>query len=153
MERRFFELEKGFLNIDGHGLYFTRSGNWQNALAAPEKTASQGSQRTFRTFIGWALMAFGVLFDLLQMSRSRPVTIALMLGFIGLGLYALYQNLRHDLVSDLCIPFRKVLGMEQDGDRTLLHYVDGDGKERVHRFRAPAEALTLIRSQLAADKR
>ena len=153
MERRFFELEQGYLNIDDNGLYFTRSGNWQNALAAPERTASQAPQRTFRTIIGWALMAFGVLFDVLHMSRSRPVNIALMLGFIGLGLYALYQNLRHDLVTDHQIPFRKVLGMEQDGERITLRYMDGDGKERMHHFRAPDEALTLIRSQLALDKR
>lgn len=35
MLRRHFELERGYLNIDAHGLAFTRSGNWQHAREAP----------------------------------------------------------------------------------------------------------------------
>jgi hypothetical protein len=153
MERHFFELEKGYLNVDEKGLYFTGSGNWQNALASPERTAAQAPRRTFRFFFGLALMAWGATFEIFQFLSSGPANFTLMAGLLGLGLFTMYRILRHDFVTDHHIPFHKVLGMEQDGDRTTLRYVDGDGKERVHRFRAPADALTLIRSQLAADKR
>lgn len=152
MDRHFFELEQGYLNVDDRALYFTGSGNWQNALGAPEHSQLQAAKRTFRFFIGLALMAWGATFEIFQFLRSVPANFTLMAGLLGLSLYTMYRSLRHDLVTDHHIPFHKVLGMEQDGDRTTLRFVDGDGKERSTTFIAPVEARDLLRERLVAQR-
>lgn len=148
MERRFFELEQGYLNVNDQALYFTRSGNWQNALASPERTDTQAPGRTFRFFFGLALMAWGATFEIFQFLRSGPANFTLMAGLLGLGLFAIYRSLRHDLVTDHHIPLRKVLGVDYEGKRITLRYLDGTEKVRSHTFAAPDEAHAMLRQLL-----
>lgn len=52
MERRHFELDRGYLNLDEHALYFTRSGNWQDALGTPELCRGFSPRRMVHALFG-----------------------------------------------------------------------------------------------------
>jgi len=49
MDRQHFKLAQGYLNIDAEALTFTRSGNWQEAENAKERSKVEKSGQVF----GW----------------------------------------------------------------------------------------------------
>jgi hypothetical protein len=152
MERRLFELEQGYLNIDQQALYLTRSGNWERALSAPEWSSRNWPMRIFRYGIGMALLAGGVLINTLQLVDGSPVSIMLMLGLLGLGLLSMYHSMRHDLITDRKIPFNKVLAWEQVGTRWSIQYLDRDGHVQVRSLRLPPEAIEYLAERMPRSR-
>lgn len=143
MERRHFELERGYLNIDEHGLAFTRSGNWQHAREAPERSPRQRPRRDVHQLAGYALMLLGGLFSGLMKAGRSEVTIPLAIGLIGLGAFKLYRALRHDLAPEFRIPFSKIHELTDADGRLTVRFLDVDLAEDEHCVGAPPEARTM----------
>lgn len=143
MLRRHFELERGYLNIDEHGLAFTRSGNWQHAREAPERMRRQRPRRDVHQLAGYALMLLGGLFSGLMKAGRSEVTITLAVGLIGLGAFKLYQALRHDLAEKFRIPFSRIHELIDADGRLTIRFMNGDLAEDEHAVSAPPEARAL----------
>ncbi len=150
MERRHFELDRGYLNIDDEALYFTRSGNWQEALGTKEQSGRLSPRRTIHSLFGSLLIFSRAFFELLHLPTRGPEGFLLSFGLAGLGLLVLYHALRHDLAPTFRIPWSKLISIEQTDRLTELRWQDGDGKERTRRARVPPEALDLIRTTFLA---
>ncbi|MCC7502766.1 MAG: hypothetical protein IT229_09570 [Flavobacteriales bacterium] len=152
MERRYFQLEQGYLNVDKHALYFTRSGNWQEALEARERSAKQGPAHAGRLVIGIVIILIGGLFMLFghmsHMSDTGSTLVALALS--AFGVFSLYRALRHDFGPVLRIPFNKVIAIEGPADERLtVRFMNGDAKEDQISFKAPIEAVPFVLEGLA----
>ena len=148
MQRRHFELERGYLNIDDEALYFTRSGNWQEAKATQELTAKARPGKTLHQLFGVALMLVAGAFNLLRSDDHGPVNLLFSIGVAGLGMRVLYHALRHDLAPNFRIPWSKLVSATSEGQGTLLRWQDGDGKDRTRRIRLPRDAEELIHARL-----
>ncbi|MFN6115998.1 MAG: hypothetical protein ACK46G_15370 [Flavobacteriales bacterium] len=153
MQRRHFELERGYLNIDGEALYFTRSGNWQEALGTKELSGSHTPRRTLHVLFGFLLIGARAFFDLLHLPSQGPEGLLLTAGLAGLGVLVLYHTLRHDLATTFRIPFSKLRNVQSDGRNVTFTFVDGDWKERSRTVALPADAIEHLeatwRSKLA----
>jgi len=144
MERRHFELERGYLNIDGEALYFTRSGNWQEALGTKELSGSHTPRRTLHVIFGFLLIGARAFFDLLDLPSRGPEGLLLTAGLAGLGVLVLYHTLRHDLAPAYRIPWSKLSSAASEGQGTVLRWQDGDGKDRTRLVRLPTDAVEMI---------
>ncbi len=156
MERRFFQLEEGYLNIDDEALYFTRSGNWQEALSAPERSRTQGPSHAGRRVIGVVLIVLGGMFLLFgRMSRAMDNgSMVLSLAISAFGVYSLYRAFRHDFSPVHRIPFSKILSVDGPSERVLsIRFLNGDGKEDQVALKLPVEAEALVREGFARSRR
>lgn len=146
MERQHFQLEQGFLNVDEQGIYLSRSGNWQEAREAPEWSSKGTAAMVIRRTVGWSLILAGVTTEVLQLLASTSTSLLLMIGLTGLGLLSLYGTMRHDLARAFRVPFDKFIGMERDGEHTILRFLDRELKDRTRSIRTPQAAHDLMLS-------
>ncbi len=156
MERRYFQLPEGYVNIDDTALYFTRSGNWQDALAAPERSRQQGPAHAGRRVIGVVLILLGGSFLLFgRMSRALDNgSMMVALALSAFGAYSLYRALRHDLGPVFRIPFARIIAVDATPEGPLtIRFLNGDGKEDRVALKLPAEALPLIMEGFARSRR
>lgn len=144
MERRHFELDRGYLNIDDEALYFTRSGNWQEAKGTKELTARSRPRKTLHQLFGVALIVIVGAFNLMRSDGHRAENLLLSLSTAGLGMLVLYRSLRHDLATAYRIPFSKLRGVETDERNVTILFVDGDWKERAMTVKLPPAALDAL---------
>ncbi|MBL0035488.1 MAG: hypothetical protein IPP26_06905 [Flavobacteriales bacterium] len=152
MERRYFQLEQGYLNVDEQGLYFTRSGNWQEALAARERSMKQGPAHAGRLVIGIVIILIGGLFLLFgHMSDASDTGSTLVaLALSAFGVFSLYRALRHDFGPVFRVPFSKIIALEGPADERLtIRFVNGDAKEDQVSFKVPIEAVPFVLEGLA----
>jgi len=152
MERRHFELERGYLNIDADGLAFTRSGNWQHAREAPERSRQQRPRQDMGRILGYLLILSGGLFSGLMKVGHAAVSVPLTIGLIGLGAFKLYRALRHDLAPEFRIPFPLISELQVADGRLTVHFLNGDMEEDQHSVIAPPEATSMARNALAASR-
>ena len=153
MERRHFELERGYLNIDADGLYLSPSGNLQEARAMPERSRTNRTRRTAYGLFGLLLIGTRALLEVLHVDTARANGLVLALGLAGAGVLVLAHRFRHDLAPAFRIPFAKVRALEAEGDRLTVHFVNGDDREDRHTLVAPAEAIALARAAFDASRR
>lgn len=155
MERSYFQLDQGYLNVDEHTLYFTRSGNWQEALAAGERTTKPGPTHTGRLVIGIVIMLIGgsfLLFGHISHASDAGSTLVA-LALTAFGIYSLYRALRHDFGPVFRIPFAKITAIEGPADASLtIRFVNGDAKEDQVSFKAPIDAVPIILEGLARSR-
>ncbi len=132
MERQHFKLAQGYLNIDEHAVIFTRSGNWQEAEGAKERSPKQRAGQLPRILMGAALVIGGGLFFSLGKLRSATSggSIVLALGLIGLGIYKMHQLLNDDFGPVFRIPFAKVEQLKFADDRLEIDFLDATFKSR-----------------------
>jgi len=142
MERQHFKLEQGYLNIDAEALIFTRSGNWQEANDAKERTAKAVPRRMFRLVFGAALVVVGGLFLSLGEMRStlNGASIVLAMGLGGLGLFKMYGLLRDDFGRSFRVPFAKVTRLSYVDDHLNIAFLNGAFKEDRLRVKATVDA-------------
>ncbi|MBL8002516.1 MAG: hypothetical protein JNL05_11185 [Flavobacteriales bacterium] len=152
MERRHFELERGYLNIDADGLYLTRSGNWQEALSAPERTVRRKASRGLYLLFGAVLIGIRALFELSHLGPATANKVMFGLGLAGAGLLFTLQRFRHDLAPTYRIPFSKVRSLEGGEGRITVHLINGDHREEQVVIEAPPAAVDLARSAFAASR-
>ncbi|MBL7980806.1 MAG: hypothetical protein JNL52_03255 [Flavobacteriales bacterium] len=148
MDRRHFELDRGYLNVDEDALYFTRSGNWQEALGTKEHSGRFSPRRAINSLFGILLVFSRAFFDVLHMPTRGPEGFLLSFGLAGLGLLVLYHALRHDLAPNFRIPWSKLISIEQTEKTAALRWLDGDGRERERTMRMPAEAFGIVHAML-----
>ncbi len=137
--RQHFKIAQGYLNVDEAAVIFTRSGNWTEAAHAPELDRTVRSKHTLRLSIGLALIALGDTFLAAKTLRAAWGTgsVLLIIGALGLGLYAMYDRLRDDLGGHYRIPFRKVIAMTYVDEHLDIRFLDGAMRER--RMRTPMD--------------
>lgn len=155
MQRRYFQLEAGYLNVDEQALYFTRSGNWQEALAARERSAKQGPAHAGRLVIGIVIILIGGLFLLFgHMSGASDAASTLVaLALSAFGVFSLYRALRHDFGPVFRVPFSKVIAIEGPTDERLtVRFMNSDAKEDEVSFKAPLEAVPFVLEGLARSR-
>ncbi|MBL7940517.1 MAG: hypothetical protein JNL43_14245 [Flavobacteriales bacterium] len=130
MERRHFKLAQGYLNIDADALIFTRSGNWQEAEAAQERSTVQQASQLPRILTGVILVVVGGLFFGLGKLRSATGggSIVLALGLAGLGIFKMYQLLNDDFGPVFRIPFAKVQQLKFSDDHLVIDFLDASFK-------------------------
>jgi hypothetical protein len=148
MERRYFELDRGYLNINEHALYFTRSGNWQDALATPELRGRFSPRRTIHLLFGGLLTGARALFEVLHLPTHGPEGLLLTAGLAGLGVLVLLRGFRHDLAPIYHIPSSKLLAVSTTERDTTLRFLDGAMKERKMTVKLPPEALEIMATWL-----
>ncbi len=126
MERQHFKLAQGYLNIDAGALIFTRSGNWQEAEGAKERSPKQRALQLPRILVGTVLVIVGGLFFTLGKlsSATSGGSIVLAIGLIGLGIYKMYQLLNDDFGPVYRIPFAKVEHLKFVDDHLEIHFLD-----------------------------
>lgn len=126
MERRHFKLGQGYLNIDAHALIFTRSGNWQEAEEAKERSPKQNLVRFPRILIGGVLVLLGGLFLTLGKlgDAKSGGGIMLAVGLMGFGIYKMYQFLNDDFGPVYRIPFTKVEQLKLVEDHLEIDFLD-----------------------------
>lgn len=151
MERRHFELDRGYLNLDEHALYFTRSGNWQDALGTPELCRGFSPRRTLHVLFGFLLIGARAFFELLHLPTRGPEGLLLTAGLAGLGVLVLYHTFRHDLAPSYRIPRRKLLSANTTEQGTTLQFLDGTMQERNVTVKLPSAALEIIATWLEQD--
>ena len=151
MERHHFELDRGYLNIDADALYFTRSGNWQEALATPEKSGGLSPRRTLSTLFGMGLIGARAFFELLHLPTDGPKGLLLTAGLAGLGVLVLYREVRHDLAPSYRIPRSKLLSAGTTERGTTLRFLDGTMKERTVTVKLPPGALDVLATWLKPE--
>ncbi len=144
MERRYFKLERGYLNIDAEAMIFTRSGNWQEAASAKERMGWANVGRSLRLVTGFGLILIGGVF--LSVGELRHAlhegSIVLAVGLAGFGAYKMYQLLNDDLGHRFRIPFAKVTGMSIEKGLLTVCFLNGAFKEdTVHVKVRPEAAL------------
>lgn len=152
MERRHFELERGHLNIDADGLYLSPSGNWQEALAAPERTVRARSRRTVYGLFGLLLLLSRALLEVLNVRTEQANGLVLAFGLAGVGMLVAMHRFRHDLAPSYRIPFAKVRSLEATSGRLTVHFVNGDQREDKVVIEAPPAALELARAAFSASR-
>jgi len=116
MERRHFELEQGYLNLNVEALMFTRSGNWQDAARTRERKAGAAPGRLARNTVGIMLLLLGGGFfagGKLRGSDPFPLFGPVLLG---LGICSFFGKVQHDFAPSFRIPFSKVLGLDHRND-------------------------------------
>lgn len=148
MERRYFELDRGYLNIDEHALYFTRSGNWQDALGTPELSNGFAPRRTLHALFGFLLIGARAFFELLHLPTRGPQGLLLTAGLAGLGVLVLFHTFRHDLAPSYRIPRSKLLAVTTTEQGTTLRFLDGAMKERNVTVKLPPAALEIMATWL-----
>lgn len=153
MERRYFELERGYLNIDENGLAFTRSGNWQHATEAPERSKLQRPRRQVSQVIGSLLILVGGILSGLFESQHAEVSIPLAVGLIGLGIYRFYRIFRHDMAPEFRIPFRNLRSVEAKEGRLTVFFVNGDLEEDRFSVTAPLAAISAVEMAFTDSRR
>lgn len=130
MHRQHFELERGYLNIDHDALVFTRSGNWQEAVKARERSSKLDLARPLRLVSGICLIVIGGLF--LSMGELRHLfdggSFVLAIGVGGLGVYKMYQLLGDEMGGSYRIPFNKLLRMTERQGLLEIEFLDRDHK-------------------------
>lgn len=144
MERRHFELDRGYLNIDKDALFFTRSGNWQEALATPELRGGFSPRRSLHILFGMGLIGARAFFELLHLPTDGPRGLLLTAGLAGLGVLVLYREVRHDLAPSYRIPRSKLLSAGTTERGTTLRFLDGTLKERTTTVKLPPAALDVL---------
>lgn len=155
MERRHFQLPEGYLNIDDEALYFTRSGNWQEALSAPERSRTQGPAHAGRRVIGVVLIVLGGMFLLFgRMSRALDNgSMVVALAISAFGVYSLYRALRHDFSPVHRIPFSKILSVDGPSEGAfIIRFVNGEGKEDQVVLKLPVEAVPVVLEGFARSR-
>ncbi|MCB9183576.1 MAG: hypothetical protein H6591_06620 [Flavobacteriales bacterium] len=148
MERRYFKLNQGYLNIDAEALMFTRSGNWQEAANTEERTTKLTAGRTLRLTTGIGLILVGGLFLSLGELRHtlREGSFILAIGLGGFGMYKMYQLLNDDMGRSFRIPFAKLTALTCDEEHLDISFLNGAFKEERMRVKAPAEACRFAES-------
>jgi|SRR5436190_23170549 len=142
MQRQHFKLARGYLNIDAEALIFTRSGNWQEAESARERTHAKRAGGAFRWVTGAVLVVVGGLF--LSMGELHSVTgdgsIVLAFGLMGLALFHMYNRLRDDFGPVFRIPFAKVTSLAYTDDHLEVNFLNEVFKEDRIRVRMTVDA-------------
>ena len=154
MDRQHFKLTQGYLNIDATALVFTRSGNWQEAEGAQERTAADKPGRALRLLTGTVLVLAGGVF--LSLGKFRDAggggSIALALGLMGLGLFRMYGRLRDDFGPVFRVPFAKVTRLEYADDHLVIDFLNGAFKEDRVRIRATVDAGVFAETAWQASR-
>ncbi|MEO8590739.1 MAG: hypothetical protein ABI432_15295 [Flavobacteriales bacterium] len=142
MQRQHFKLAQGYLNIDAEALIFTRSGNWQEAEGARERTKAAKSGGVFRLVTGAVLVVAGGLFFSLAELRFvlKGGSIALAIGLMGLGLFRMYSRLSDDFGPVFRIPFAKVTRLAYAEDHLEVDFLNAAFKEDQVRVRMTVDA-------------
>ena len=138
MDRRHFQLDQGYLNIDTESLVFNRSGNWQEAARVGERSAKFSVGSSIHILIGAALILVGGLF--LTMGKGSGSYPVLAFGIMGYGVYKFYVLLRHDLAPVFRIPFKKVVRIDFEGGTLSIGYLNAEDKLMDQAFKVPVEA-------------
>lgn len=152
MERRHFELEAGYLNIDAHGLYRSASGNWDEVSKLPERSIRSRVRRMVISAFGIALLAVRILFELLHPGAWDTGRLVLGIAIAGVGTVVLVNAFRHDLAPSFRIPFAKVRYLAAEGDRITVHFMNGDDREDNVMIQAPPEAVEMARKAFMASR-
>lgn len=142
MDRQHFKLAQGYLNIDASALIFTRSGNWQEAEGAKERSPKQRAGNLPRIVMGCALVIGGGLFFSLGKLRSATSggSIVLALGLIGFGIFKMYKLLNDDFGPVFRIPFAKVTRVKYMDDHLTVDFLNAAFKEDQVRVKATLDA-------------
>jgi len=142
MDRQHFKLAQGYLNIDAEALTFTRSGNWQEAENAKERSKVEKSGQVFRVVMGALLVVAGGLFLSMGSLRSAAGagSILLVLGVMGLGFFHMYNTLRDDFGPVFRIPFAKVTSLNYAGDHLEVHFLNAAFKQDQVRIKMSIDA-------------
>jgi hypothetical protein len=146
MERRYFQLAQGYLHVDAKGLILTRSGNWQEAEAATERSRKQAPGQAGRCVIGIVIIVIGGLFLLFgRMSHaSDDSSTIIALGLTAFGIYSLYRSLRHEFSPVFRIPFARMLSVEGAEGQLTVRFLNGDLKEEQLALTVPIEAVPVV---------
>jgi hypothetical protein len=147
MERRHFKLEKGYLNVDTEAITFTRSGNWAEAAAAPERSARVSVGHAVRMILGIALVITGMAFYAMKgLNSGGEIAFLVATAGAGFGLYKFGNALRDDFARAFRIPYAKVRSMYLDDDGLVIAFIDGRWKEDEVKVHLPEADATWIQT-------
>jgi hypothetical protein len=154
VERRYFQLEQGYLHVDTLGLVMTRSGNWQEAEAATERSRKKAPGQAGRRVIGLVIILIGGLFLLFgRMSRaSDNGSTVIALGLTAFGVYSLYRSLRHEFSPVYRIPFARMLAVEGAEGLLTVRFLNGDQQEEQVALTVPIDAVPVVLEAYRASR-
>ncbi len=152
MERRHFQLDEGYLNIDDKGLYLAPSGNWQEALANPERTVKGRIKRSVYGLFGLVLIMTRGALEFAHVSTNMANGLVLSIGLAGAGVLLLLHRFRHDLAPAYRIPFAKVRSLDVNEGCITVHFVNGDHREDRVNLKVPDQALMMIQEGLERSR-
>ena len=153
MPRSYHKHAHGFINLMDDRVCFTRSGNWQEAEQAPERTAGKTALHGVHVAIGAALVLGGGLVIGLNESSHFGYSFMLTVGLIGLGCFKLYNELRFDFGPSFHVPFPKVKAIEPTHDGFVLRFLNGALQEDFIKIGTSPEALQDLQARLEASRR
>jgi len=146
-ERRFFKLPTGYLHVDDHGLAFTRSGNWEEADKAAERSRRLRAGHLVRVVLGVALIGTGMVFYAMKGLHGGGGT-GFTIAAVGaaFGIYKLINRLQDDMAQTFRIPFAKVRSMATAEGRLVVSFVNGAWKEDEARAELPGPDAAWVKA-------
>lgn len=127
MERCYFKLAEGYLNITEEALIFNRSGNWQEAADVPERTAVSRMTHWIGLLIGAVLVLIGGLLHMAHVNTAGSFMFTL--GLAGVSALAMYKKVRDDFAHHFRIPFQKMRALRYTDGALTVDFLNGRLKE------------------------
>ncbi|MCT4580038.1 MAG: hypothetical protein N4A35_01360 [Flavobacteriales bacterium] len=124
-----FEYEYGYVNIDTHYLYLTRSGNWSETTKLKELSTHKKSKNikglsviVILPIIGFLLFG-GILYQL----NSNRISLTLLIGS-SLLLFFLYQYMKSEIGDRYKINLTKIVEIQFEDKNCRIHFYDADNE-------------------------
>ena len=153
-ERRYFKLPTGYMHVDGRGIAFTRSGNWEEAVAAKERVSRASVGRIVRVVVGIGLILVGLVFYAMKGLRaSTGMAFVIAAAGAAFGVYKLLNSVKDDLAESFAIPFAKVRSLEPTGRGLRIKFVNGGWKEDEVNVQLPEAEATWVQAAWASQCR
>lgn len=127
--QQWFKYNKGYVNVNEHGIYLTSTGNWSETARLTEKTPEshrRESIRRFRIYAFFFLAAAGVITMFVRKLWAYPLTYVA-LPALPFAAYKLYHYLKGDLGIRFMIPRSKVTRVEKVGKNLRIQFINGTG--------------------------
>lgn len=129
--KHFFKYEKGYINIDDHYLFMTKTGNWSETDSLFEKSAkakSQNAAKKVKTYSFYAMIVAVSLLFFFNMNGGKNNKIMLF-GGIVLFVLAAFNYIRSSSGKQYKIPLTKITKMELIKKDINIHFHNLDNKE------------------------
>lgn len=120
-----FPYKYGYVNIDEENVYFTSSGNWQDALALKQLAPIEPKKNTFNQAKPIILVLVYGLFSLTAASNFSGSTPAQVIAFglAVLSTYFLYRKFRRDTGPQFRIPLEGIEKIEFQDDSATVSFI------------------------------
>ena len=151
--KEFFKVHQGYVLIDDHNVYITKTGNWSETKKLKQFQGKKPNYKkwfmtaimfTALSIFGWFLTEEGALKEVLE-SLSFGSAVSVILFLVGL--------VSGEDRATYYIPKEKVLKVEADKDSVVLHFESVDLKiVEEHIGGLSSERIDLLKSTAAVNE-